>query len=91
MADIVRAQDEQRVARSFISFLSVATGADQSLANQDNSAVNYPRQYTVIGNDGRVGIEGTSGDLGGMGFTLTAPVVLMLGAAAAAVFFFLKK
>ena len=86
MADIVQQQDEQRTARAFISFLSTALTGDQSLANQDNSAVNYPRQYTVIGTDRSIGIEGTSSPQGSTFTAFLSTPVLLIGAAVAAYF-----
>lgn len=89
MADIVQQQDSQRTARAFISFLATATGADQSYADADGYAVNYPRQYTVIGGNG-LGVEGTSTRAAAGGVVLS-PTLLLLAAGAALVYFAMKK
>lgn len=90
MDPIVQAQDEQRTARSFISFLSTAMGVDQTYASQDGYAVNMPRQYQSIGPNGLVGVEGTSRSSGQMQSLISSPVVL-LALAAAVAFLVLKK
>ena len=40
--------DRDRTALQFVSFLNGAFGPDQSYANQDNGAVNYPNQFETV-------------------------------------------
>lgn len=87
MADAVQAaaqNDAQRTTRAFISFLATATGNDQSFADTDGRAVNYPRQYTVIGQQGQVGLEGSSGGMPSAGVAFSWPVLLLAVGAFAA-------
>lgn len=84
--DAIQANDENRTARAFISFLATAIGNDQSLPGQDGYAVNPPRQYQTMGPGGLVGIEGTSSSnaQGGRTVALSAsPLLLLLVAGAA--------
>ena len=88
--DPALANDQNRVARAFVSFVSSAIGNDQTYANQDGYAVNQPRQYQTIGPGGLVGIEGTSISNGQKSVALTAsPLVFVLLAAGA--YFLFKK
>lgn len=75
--ELVAAQDKQRTARQFISFLGGAFG-DQSMANEDAYAYNLPGQYQSISRYG-VGIEGVpiSNLQGGGGITLSLPMLLI--------------
>ena len=89
--DAIQANDENRTARAFISFLSQAIGNDQSLPGQDGYAVNPPRQYQSIGPGGLVGIEGTAqSNAQGSKLAFSVSPLLLLAVAAGA-YFFLKK
>ena len=46
--DVIASQDRQRTARSFINFLSVATGSDGSLSTDDGSIANDPYRYQTV-------------------------------------------
>lgn len=88
--DPALANDQNRVARAFVSFVSSAMGNDQTYAGTDGYAVNPPRQYQTIGPGGLVGIEGTSSSNGQKSVSVTAtPFVFLLLAAGA--FFLYKK
>jgi hypothetical protein len=88
--DPAYANDQNRTARAFVSFINSALGNDQTYAGQDGYAVNQPRQYQSIGPGGLVGIEGTSSSNGQRSVSVTAtPFVFLLLAAGA--FFLYKK
>lgn len=79
--DVIAVQDQQRSVRQFISFLTSASGADQTLAGQDSIAVNQPNQYQTVTPFG-VSTEGkpVSNQQGTV--TLTLPMLLLIGAIA---------
>lgn len=77
MDDLIQQQDAQRTGRAFISFLSSAMGVEQTYADQDGNAVNYPRQYQSIGPGGLVGVEGTARSNGQTSALLASPLVLL--------------
>lgn len=78
-SDLIQAQDQQRTARSFVSFLSTALGVDQALPGADGTAYNTPGQYQVVNaSAGLVGVEGKPVS-SGQGITLT-PMNLAIGA-----------
>ena len=74
-------QDAQRPLRLFVNFLQQSLGADQSLGSTDGYAINNPRQYTVIGANGQVGIEGTVGGITSDGWKQAMPLLFMVAAA----------
>ena len=86
--ELIAAQDRQRTARSFISFLGGAFGNDQSMANEDSQAVNYPGNYQIVNNQG-FGVEGKPiSTLQNGGLAISGNMLFLLLAAGA--FFLLK-
>lgn len=83
--ELIKAQDEQRTARSFISFLGGVFGNDQTTAGQDAYSYNQPGQYQNVSPYG-VSVEGRPvSNLQGGAITLSLPVLLIGGLLAYAV------
>lgn len=87
-ADLISQQDQQRTARSFISFLTTAFGVDQQPVGVDGTAANTPYRYQAIGPTG-VGIEGAPVSSAQPVAAGISPVLLL--AAGAVVAFLLVK
>ncbi len=87
--DPVQQQDSLRPFRNFVSFLSGAT-ADQTYAETDAYAVNYPRQFATQGPNG-VALEGQPVVIAApSGAGPAFPPVLLVGAAVVAAVLLLK-
>jgi hypothetical protein len=80
------AQDQLRPLRAFVGAMNGWLGSDQSMAGQDASASNPPRQFVTLGPQG-VSLEGTQTSApaaaGGLGFVLQ-PWMIAAGLAAGA-------
>ncbi len=87
--DPVQQQDGLRPFRNFVSFLSGAV-SDQTYAETDGYAVNYPRQFSTQGPNG-VALEGQPVVLAApAGAQPAIPPVLLVGAVVVAAVMLLK-